>query len=207
LRIATSKAQKRDRSSKKKRVTTATTVTGTMPMSKLSTQVLQYHESDSCSHASELTLTWLQTRDDSRSAVDRSLFCRFLCLSREVDIFPDENGESDDRHLNPLMKERKARARCKFRNSSPKTEHPLKTPAGPDSAYESASDSSSLVPSDLRVTDFFSLTTPPAFVMIPRIVSVEEPKSQQSRMKEPATPDDSTCESVGGSSSLVPPNL
>jgi hypothetical protein len=68
-------------------------------------------------------------------------------------------------------------ARRKYPNSSPKKKSRMKEPATPDTACESLGDSPSLVPAGNQAPNFFSFT-PPATVMIPRRVSVVEPKSQ-----------------------------
>jgi hypothetical protein len=106
---------------------------------------------------------------------------------------------------------------------SPRKESLMKEPATPDTAIESAGDSTVFVPSDLQLPKFFTFT-PPATVMIPRRVSFVEPHSQppvssivlhprrnyrnhspkeKSPMKEPATPDNA-CGSLGVFPSLVP---
>jgi hypothetical protein len=146
---------------------------GTMPLLNLSIQVLQHHESDSDSQTSELTS--LPATDESFSAGSIASVDSFVYP--EVDTFPDDDAESYDPYLKPLIQERKARVRRKYPNISPKKKSPMKEPTTPDTAYESIGDSPSSVPTGLQVPNFFSFTPPPT-LMIPRRVSVVEPESQ-----------------------------
>lgn len=146
-----------------------------MPFLNLLISVRQRHESESGSYTSELTLlppTEASLSSGSIATVDSYVYT-------EVDTFPDDDGESCDPYLKPLIKERKAKGRRKYPNVSPKKTNPMKMkePVSPDTtAYESFGDSSSSVPG----FDFasFSLFTPSSTLKIPRRVSVVEPESQ-----------------------------
>jgi hypothetical protein len=144
-----------------------------MPLLNLSIQVFQHLKSESGSHQSELTS--LPATDESLSAGSIASIDSFVYP--EADTFPDDDAESYDPYLKPLMKERKARARCKYPNIPPKKKSPMKVPATSDTAYASLGGSPSSVPSGLHVPNFFS-STPPSTLMIPRRISVKEPESQ-----------------------------
>jgi hypothetical protein len=112
-------------------------------------------------------LSSLPPTEDSLSAGSINSIDSFVYP--EGDAFTDDENESYDPYLKPLMKERKIRLGNRLKNlPSFPNKSPVKASVGtPDTAYESISDSPTSMKASTKRTGRFRSFKPPSFLEVP----------------------------------------